>query len=381
VPWKGDIEKLLDRLPGRFVLQDTYRFVPLLYNLHPENRHIEEKVRQTLQVLRDEGKLRFIGPGEYEQIGRESQAVATNLPFVIGQLTTREELARMLGQAGDAALRRGMFKPASGPYRNHMFLFHNERENPYGDAHEGDVIRYVGQGMAGDQEMKGFNSTLANHLDRGVQVHYFVQPRESPGKIRYVGPVIVDSYEQIHRATEGRSVWVFTLLPAKREDQPENPVEEYGQSYSEILEYNQPPGPIERNVVVSQVRRRVRDRAFSSIILRAYDAKCAACGTPLRKGNISELEAAHIWPVEQNGPDDPRNGLSLCRRHHWALDHGFFTLSDDVVVRWLAPAPDPHKEIHDGLQLSIPANETWRPHAIYLGWHRTEWQGTSDLLG
>lgn len=378
--WKGDVEKILERLPGRFTLDDTYRFLPLLHGLHPENRHLPEKVRQTLQVLRDEGRLRFLTPGAYEQVGREEDSVAERLPLQIGQLTSRQELASMLGQAGDAALRRGMFKPAQGRYRNHMLLFHNETENPYGDAHEGDLVRYVGQGMSGDQELKGFNATLANHLDLGVQVHYFVQPKENPGKVRYVGPVIVESHEQVYREAEGRSVWVFSLLPAKRENVGEDAVKEYGFDYEAILEYNQPPGPVKREVVVSQIRRRLRDRAFATIVIRAYDTQCAVCGEPLRKGKLTELEGAHIRPVDQEGPDDPRNGISLCRRHHWALDHGFYTLTDAVQVRWLAPTKDPHEEIHDGLQLRLPAGEAWRPHVEYLAWHRREWEGLAQSL-
>lgn len=378
--WKGDVEQLLTRLPGRFQLHDTYRFLPLLHSLHPDNRHLEEKVRQTLQVLRDEGKLRFLTPGQYEQVGREEETLASDLPFGIGELTTRQALATLCGYPTADALRRGMFKPAKGPYRNHMFLFHNEAENPYGDAHEGDLVRYVGQGMTGDQEMKGFNAILASHLDRGVQVHYFVQPKDESGKIRYVGPVVVDEHEQVYRANEGRFVWVFSLLPAKRGTQPEDAVQEYGDAYAQILDYNLPPGPVKRNVVVSTVRRNIRDRAFGSIVLRAYSTKCAACGEPLRKGTMTELEAAHIRPVESDGPDDPKNGLSLCRRHHWALDHGFFTLSNECVVTWLAPGPDPHKEIHEGLQLSLPTNPVWKPHPEYLGWHRNEWQGLLESL-
>jgi hypothetical protein len=379
--WKSDVEAILARLPGRFALEDTYRYIPLLHALHPENRHIEEKVRQTLQVLRDEGKLRFLAPGNYEQVGHELERIETKLPLAIGQLTTRADLASMLGQAGDAALRRGMFKAARGPFRNHMLLFHNEVENPYGDAHEGDVIRYVGQGMRGDQEMKGFNQTLAEHLDRGVQVHYFVQPREHPGAVRYVGPVVVESFEEVHRVSEGRTVWVFTLLPAKRDDVAEDAVAEYGTSYAKILEYSKPPGPVERSVVVSQVRRRIRDRAFASVVIAAYETQCAVCGQPLRKGALTELEAAHIRPVEQNGPDDPRNGLSLCRRHHWAFDHGFFTLSDSAVVKWLAPSKDPHEEVADGMQLALPKLEVWRPHPEYVGWHRKEWAGLAESFG
>jgi putative restriction endonuclease len=380
VPWKGDLERVLERLPPRFSLKDTYRFVPLLHSLYPDNRHIEEKIRQTLQVLRDEGKIRFLTPGQYEQLGQREGAIVQTLPIGIGELTTRQALATLLGQAGDAALRRGMFKPAKGPYRNHMFLFHNETENPYGDAHEGEVIRYVGQGLKGDQEMKGFNATLANHLERGIQVHYFVQPREHPGQIRYTGPVVVESSEEIPRPDEGRTVWVFTLLPAKREQQPEDVAEEYGRAYAQILDYQGPPGPIRREVVVSQIRRKVRDRAFAAIVLQAYDTKCSACGEPLKKGRLTELEAAHIRPVERDGPDDQRNGLSLCRRHHWAFDHGFFTLSDTAVVQWLAPVADPHGEVMEGLQLSQPTIEAWRPHPVYLTWHRTEWTSLLNSL-
>lgn len=380
VSWKSDVVALLERLPPRFTLQDTYRFIPLLHGKHPENRHIEEKVRQTLQVLRDEGRLQFLAPGEYEQVG-QAEAVAAKLPILVDQETSRTELAQILGHPNDSALRRGMFKPAKGPYRNHMFLFHNERDNPYGDAHEGDIVRYVGQGMGRDQVLDGFNAILASHLDQGVQVHYFVQPKESPGKIRYVGPVVVDSHEQVYREEEGRSVWVFTLLPAKKDSVPEDVVGEYTNSYSAMLEYNLPPGPVPRTVVVSQVRKRLRDRAFARIVIRAYGGQCAACGEPLRKGTLTELEGAHIRPVDQDGPDDPRNGISLCRRHHWALDHGFFTLTDGAVVQWLAPTPDPHKEIADGLQLRLPELAAWRPHAEYVSWHRREWQGLASSLG
>jgi hypothetical protein len=216
--WKSDMETVLEHLPGQFSLRDLQRYVPFLHTRHPDNHHIQEKVRQTLQALRDEGKIRFLAPGQYLQVGKEEAAISTSLPLKIGKLTTRAELATLLGQAGDAALRRGMFKAARGPYRNHMLLFHNEAENPYGDAHEGDVIRYVGQGLKGDQEMNGFNRMLAEHLERGIEVHYFVQPRESPGKIRYVGPVVVDQFEEVHRPAEKRTVWIFTLLPSKREE-------------------------------------------------------------------------------------------------------------------------------------------------------------------
>jgi len=50
--------------------------------------------------------------------------------------------------------------------------------------------------------------------------------------------------------------------------------------------------------------------------------------------DILEVEAAHIIPRGggQNGSNDPRNGLALCRSHHWAFDRLLWTLSNDYWV-------------------------------------------------
>ncbi|HUR60919.1 MAG TPA: HNH endonuclease [Candidatus Thermoplasmatota archaeon] len=367
--WKDDVEALLPRLPPQFRIDDVYRFVPFLHAKHPENFHVEEKIRQVLQQLRDEGKLTFVGEGNYQQ-RTVGDGIVSDLPIVPNALTTRIELARMLGQAGDtaAALRRGMFKPAKGPFRNHMFLFHNETENPYGDAHEGSTVRYVGQGMKGNQELKSYNATLARHLDEGVQVHYFVQPREHPGQVRYVGPVFVESFEEVYRPAEERTVWEFVLQPVEGD---RDPVGTYGTMLRSMLEYDRPAGPIERPLVERKSRIRLRDRAFRELVVPAYKTKCAVCRDPLTKGKrLSELEAAHIRSVQSDGPDELRNGISLCGRHHWSFDNGLFTISDGLQVLWLSPHTDPHKEMRDGMDLFVPVDDDHKPHKSYLAWHR-----------
>ncbi|WP_244531481.1 HNH endonuclease [Halogranum amylolyticum] len=45
-----------------------------------------------------------------------------------------------------------------------------------------------------------------------------------------------------------------------------------------------------------------------------------------------EVEAAHIYPRSENGADDPRNGLALCKLHHWAFDSGWLAVSDDYEI-------------------------------------------------
>jgi type II restriction enzyme len=48
-----------------FTTSDVYAFERELEQLHPDNRHVRDKIRQQLQVLRDLGLLLRIGRGEW----------------------------------------------------------------------------------------------------------------------------------------------------------------------------------------------------------------------------------------------------------------------------------------------------------------------------
>lgn len=48
-----------------FSLAEVYERETELAKLHPKNRHVRDKIRQQLQVLRDLGLVRFVGRGEY----------------------------------------------------------------------------------------------------------------------------------------------------------------------------------------------------------------------------------------------------------------------------------------------------------------------------
>lgn len=56
------IEKLGKK---EFALNDIYSFEKELSLLHPTNRHIKDKIRQQLQILRDKGYLDFVSRGAY----------------------------------------------------------------------------------------------------------------------------------------------------------------------------------------------------------------------------------------------------------------------------------------------------------------------------
>jgi type II restriction enzyme len=48
-----------------FQLDDVYAFENRLSQLYPNNRHVRQKIRQQLQVLRDQGYLDFVSRGYY----------------------------------------------------------------------------------------------------------------------------------------------------------------------------------------------------------------------------------------------------------------------------------------------------------------------------
>lgn len=67
--WTTAVMDCIDELPvepgDRFELADVYGFEDWLAEQYPDNQHVRAKIRQQLQVLRDEGYVEFLGDGEY----------------------------------------------------------------------------------------------------------------------------------------------------------------------------------------------------------------------------------------------------------------------------------------------------------------------------
>lgn len=64
--WTLDVLQVVQSLNRtEFSLQDIYDRADALARLHPDNRHVKDKIRQQLQVLRDLGFLEFLGTGHY----------------------------------------------------------------------------------------------------------------------------------------------------------------------------------------------------------------------------------------------------------------------------------------------------------------------------
>jgi len=126
---------------------------------------------------------------------------------------------------------------------------------------------------------------------------------------------------------------------------------------------------------VNQLSNRVvRDRNFRKNILRAYGERCAITGLRLiNGGGRAEVEAAHIRPVEHDGPDIVSNGIALSGTAHWMFDRGLVGLSDDLSILVSRQANDPNavkSMINQTGRLIAPERPANRPRVEFLTWHR-----------
>ena len=118
----------------------------------------------------------------------------------------------------------------------------------------------------------------------------------------------------------------------------------------------------------------VRDRIFRRTVLRAYDARCAITSLKLINGlGRAEVEAAHIRPVEANGPDIVSNGLALSGTAHWMFDRGLISVADDreiLISRQVNDIAGVRAMINKTGRILPPARAVDQPHPHFLRWHR-----------
>ncbi len=85
----------------------------------------------------------------------------------------------------------------------------------------------------------------------------------------------------------------------------------------------------EENFRISRSRIIARSYAFRKKVIEIYNNTCCVCETHLETpSGMLELDAAHIVPRSKSGVDEARNGLALCKRHHWAFDRGLFGINE-----------------------------------------------------
>ena len=120
--------------------------------------------------------------------------------------------------------------------------------------------------------------------------------------------------------------------------------------------------------------RVVRDKVFRRIVLRAYDERCSITGLKfINGGGRAEVDAAHIRPVKDNGPDIIHNGIALSGTAHWMFDRGLISLSDNLdilISRQVNDFETVKAFVNKSGRATPPMHLKESPHPHFLKWHR-----------
>jgi hypothetical protein len=94
--WRDLIEAVIQGLPRDFTLQQVRSYEPKLSKEYPENRNIDAKIRQTLQVLRDQGVITFLGGGRYRKSDKAPTISLHFDPSLAVGYASRSQMARVM---------------------------------------------------------------------------------------------------------------------------------------------------------------------------------------------------------------------------------------------------------------------------------------------
>ena len=122
----------------------------------------------------------------------------------------------------------------------------------------------------------------------------------------------------------------------------------------------------------------IRSAGFRQAIMGLYNYTCAVCRLRIvTMDGESATDAAHIIPFRISKNDDVRNGISLCKLHHWSFDKGLLSVSQtyQVLVSPLMSDQRPTEWMLTELQdksIMLPERDQLYPAPDALAWHREE---------
>ena len=327
-------------------------------------------LRRELQQLRDRGGIEFLGGGQYRLTARPlllPSATPSKCVFVVGSHSIYADepdrfyrlpqkwlnaAALSVGQwivyqEPKRAGRRGYYAVARveqivrDPFNAEMYLALIE---PGSYLEFGRDVPFQYEGAAVERGLLYPDGRLSN--GRAIQSIRAIADEDFN---RIVGLGLIEENE---------------LLPREDADEP---------VLDRVHEEPEPwIGPVDRATML--VNRTIRDRQFRKRVLDVYECRCALTGMQLiNGGGRAEAQAAHIMSVESGGPDTVVNGIALSGTVHWMFDRGLISLSDEGDILLSSKINDVEgvtKLIHPDRRARLPANESLRPHARFLAWHR-----------
>lgn len=252
----------------------------------------------------------------------------------------------------------------------------------YGNRWEGENFIFSGEdvrrgGVEGhrvDQSSDyGNNRALKSQMRNKFAVYCFTRTGEE-SKWTYHGLVDVVGVNSV--ILENRRIVEFVLCPLGFSSYQQ--LQEFENELSSEQDVLPDPQLREEDSrrYSSSVRRRRRER-FSRKILKAYSNRCAVCGISRFDAlDNPEVQAAHIYPKELNGSDDTRNGVSLCRFHHFAYDGGLFSFDENLIIH----ATSKGKQTtgiseYDGNRFAIlPTDRCCMPHQLFISSRKHDYE-------
>jgi putative restriction endonuclease len=158
----------------------------------------------------------------------------------------------------------------------------------------------------------------------------------------------------------GRNLWESVkerLVFMKMSDRIEEPKPEY-----------QPEELLSREYLM---RARLGQGAFRVLVTSAYNRRCAISG----EKTLPVLEAAHIKPFGDKGPNRVDNGILLRSDMHKLFDAGYLTITPSYCIEVSRRIKEEFENggnyySYHGKVLSVlPKLYFERPNKNYLGWH------------
>lgn len=119
------------------------------------------------------------------------------------------------------------------------------------------------------------------------------------------------------------------------------------------------------------VKPRLGQGAFRIVVTEAYHRRCSITG----EKTLPVLDAAHIKPFSEAGPNSIQNGLLLRTDIHTLFDKGYITIDDKYNIDVSKRLKDDfgngkmYYEYHGKQLLIMPDNTIDLPSKEFLHWH------------
>ncbi|MBN1219727.1 MAG: HNH endonuclease [Anaerolineae bacterium] len=221
------------------------------------------------------------------------------------------------------------------------------------------------------------NVALANCMQDKVPVGVIAQitpktHKKSGSTYQILGLGIVTDYNPIQDVFEIQSIDWDTLenvTSIMKDEEERYQVQLYAQLANEFRPF------VKEELVTYSVSAPKREASFRKVLLQEYQYTCAICNLKFKLDNLVEAQAVHIVPKKENGTDDPRNGIAMCRTHHWAFDNGIFSLTNNREIILSEKIYQAELSNFPLVEMNhrpilLPQNELIRPHSEALTWHR-----------